>query len=263
VEEQFVMSRQERPLGEASGVADAGAAADRRSGFTRRRLLQRGAVAGLAAALAPVADILGARGVVSAAEAQSPDLIADTFAGLFAFLVPGNEAYSRQQGQSTAGPGGVAANVVQTLIYDLDHYVPASVFGSQGATVPSSGGVAAMLNGYALQVNPLAAGPFLSPFARLSFAQKAEAFRRIERDLEATGSELGFVAGIGPGFATFLAFTEAGVLNPATRQPASRPVGWQLTSYAGPSDGWPELRGYYQGRRRVRGAGPNATEVPH
>jgi hypothetical protein len=157
----------------------------------------------------------------------------------------------------------VAANVVQTLIYDLDHYVPASVFGSQGATVPSSGGVAAMLNGYALQVNPLAAGPFLSPFARLSFAQKAEAFRRIERDLEATGSELGFVAGIGPGFATFLAFTEAGVLNPATRQPTSRPVGWQLTSYAGPSDGWPELRGYYQGRRRVRGAGPNATEVPH
>jgi hypothetical protein len=231
--------------------------------MTRRRLLQRGAVAGLAAALAPLPELLGGSAFVGVADAQTVDLTADTFNGLFAFLVPGHDEYSRQQGQSTGNSGGVAANAVQAFIYDLDHYVPAPVFESQGATVPSSGGVAAMLNSYALQVNPLAAGPFLSPFARLSFAEKAEVFHHIERDLEGTGSEFAFVAGIVPGFATFLAFSEAGVFDASKGAPTSRPIGWQLTNYAGPSDGWPEFRGYYQGRRKVRGAGPHATEVPH
>jgi hypothetical protein len=235
----------------------------RRNGITRRRLLQRGAMAGLAAALAPLPEILGSRGFVGEADAQSLDLRVDTFNGLVAFLVPGDDEYSKQQGQSTGRPGGVAANAVQTFIYDLDQYVPASVLGSQGVTLPSSGGVASMLNFYATEVNPAALGPFPSPFARLSFGEKAEVFRRIESDLEGTGSELAFVAGIVPGFATFLAFTETGVIDPSRREPTSRPVGWQLTNYAGPSDGWPEFRGYYQGRRKVRRAGPHATEVPH
>jgi hypothetical protein len=232
-------------------------------GLTRRRILQRAALTGLAAVLAPLPEILGPRGFVGVADAQSLDLRVDTFNGLVAFLVPGSDEYSKQQGQSTARPGGVAANAVETFIYDLDRYVPASVFGSQGVTFPSSGGVASMLNFYATEVNPTALGPFPSQFARLSFAEKAEAFRRIESDLEGTNSELAFVAGIVQGFATFLTFSETGVLDPSTREPSARPVGWQLTNYAGPSDGWPEFRGYYQGRRRVRGAGPHATEVPH
>jgi hypothetical protein len=257
-----VTSRQDRPPGTEPDREAADEVAPTGRGITRRGLLRRGALAGLAAIFAPLPEILGARGLVATAEAQSPNLTADTFNGLFAFLVPGDDEYSKQQGRSTGRPGGVAANAVQTFIYDLDRYVPASVFGSQGATVPSSGGVAAMLNSYAVQVNPLALGPFVSPFARLSFAEKAEVFRRIEADLEGTGSEFAFVAGIVPGFATFLAFSETGVFDSARRQVTGRPVGWQLTNYAGPSDGWPEFRGYYQRRRKVRGAGPNATKVP-
>lgn len=225
-------------------------------------MLQRGALAGFAAMLAPLPGLLGARGLSGTALAQSADLTIDTLNGLLAFVAPGSDEYSRQQGQSTGRPGGVGANVVGTFVYDLDHFVPAVVFGSQGAAVPSSGGVASMLNAYALQVNPAATGPFLSPFARLSFADKVEVFRRLESDLEGTESELAFVTGLLPGFAAFLAFTEAGVFDSATGTLTGPPLGWQLSHYAGPSDGWPELRGYYQGRRKVKGAGPNATAVP-
>lgn len=231
-------------------------------GYSRRDVLQRGALVGLAAMLAPLPGLLGAKGLSGTALAQSADLTLDTLNGLLAFLVPGNDEYSKQQGESTGRPGGVGANVAQTFVYDLDQFVPAVVFGSTGAAVPSSGGVASLLNGYALQVNPAATGPFPSPFARLSFTDKAEVLRRLESDLEDTAGELAFVAGILPGFATFLAFSEAGVFEPATGTLSGQPVGWQLTGYAGQSDGWPEFRGYYQGRRKVKGAGPNATAVP-
>jgi hypothetical protein len=232
---------------------------------SRRQLLQRGALAGLAAALAQLPGLLGADGLSGTAEAQSDALTVDTFNGLMAFLAPGNDQYSTSQGQSTGRPGGVGANVVTTFIEDLDGFVPAFVFGGVGTTVPASRGVASMLNSYATQVNPVATAQpsaLLSPFARLSFADKARVFQRMESDLEGQPTELAFVAGILPGFATFVTFSEAGAFDPSTQRLTGTPVGWQLTNYAGPSDGWPEFRGYYQGRRKVKGAGPNATEVP-
>ena len=230
--------------------------------MSRRQLLRDAGAAALATVLAQLPGMLGPDQLLEAASASSSDLTTDTLNALLAFLVPGADDYSTQQGQSTAQPGGVASNAVQSLIYDLDRSVPASVFASAGVTVPASSGVAAMLNSYALQVNPLAIGPFPSRFARLSFAEKAEVFRRIERDLEPSNSELAFVGGILQGFATFLVFSEAGVLDPQRRQLTAQPVGWALTHYAGPSAGWPEFRGYYHGRRRVKGAGPNATRSP-
>src|SRR5206468_7343916 len=116
---------------------------------------------------------------------------------------------------------------------------------------PASGGVATRLNAYAREVNPAAAnGRFLSPFARLSFAEKAEVFRRFEADdgLSSAVQEFRFVSGILPGFVAFLAWSEAGVLDEASRQPKQRPVGWQLSQY-GPAEGHAELKGYYEGRR--------------
>jgi hypothetical protein len=147
-------------------------------------------------------------------------------------------------------------------MYDLDRYVPASTLGSIGLSVPASAGVAMLLNAHATEVAPAATGPFSSPFAQLTFAQKAEVFRRIESELEPSGNELAFVGGIVPGFATFLAFSEAGAFDPVRRRVRGRPLGWQLTHYAGPSDGWPEFRGYYHHRRKVKGSGRNATRRP-
>jgi hypothetical protein len=234
-------------------------------GISRRSLLARGALAGLAAAIAQIPGLLGERGLIGTALAQSTSLVEETLQGMIAFLAPGNDTYSEQQGQSTARPGGVASNNVQAFISDLDHFVPASILGAQGLTLPASSGVAMLLNLLANDVSPGASGPFSSSFANLSFANKAAVFERLESEFELQegGTEFAFVAGILPGFATFLTFSEASVFDAATGTLTGRPVGWELTNYAGTSDGWDEFRGYYHGRRRVKGSGPNATRAPH
>ena len=220
-------------------------------GVTRRTALRRGGMATLALGLAQLPFYLDAKGLLDTALAQSADMTTDTFNGLVAFVVPGNDAYSRHQGDSTDKPGGIAAGTTPRLIGDLNKYVPAGPLAAYGATLPSSGGVATALNSYAQQVNPGAAGPFPSHFARLSRREKGQVFQRWEGDPQWEDSEVRFVAGILPGFATFLAFSEAGVIGP-NRRLSQRPVGWQLTGYDGVAEGRPELKGYYRGRRRAR-----------
>src|SRR5207253_10066601 len=131
---------------------------------------------------------------------------------------------------------------------------------SEGPTLPSSGGVAALLNGTALTVNPAAAnGAFLSPFARLSFADKVEVFHQLEQLTE--GSELRFVSGIVIGAVGFLSYGEAGVVDPTTRRLKSAPVGWKISNYSGIAEGRNELKGYWQGRRSVRTSRRYGTHV--
>jgi hypothetical protein len=223
--------------------------------FSRRALMQRAGVAGAAALLAQLPVLLDAKGLLAEAEAQELDVTRDTLSGLLAFVLPGDDEYSVAQGVSAQGPGAIGAGTLTPFIGALDEFVPASVLGVT-TTVPASGGVAALLNDFALQANPGASGgPFLSPFARLTFEEKAEALRLLEADEVLSGAvpELNFVAGILPGFVAFMACSEVGVLDPETRELSSRPVAWRLSRYAGPAEGHPELRGYYQGRRRVRG----------
>jgi hypothetical protein len=99
-------------------------------------------------------------------------------------------------------------------------------------------------------VNPAATGGgFPSPFARLSFAEKAKVFELWEGEPSADGSEMRFLAGILPGVVCLVAVSEAGVFDPQTRTATKRPVGWQITGYSGPSDGHAELKGYYRGLR--------------
>jgi hypothetical protein len=143
------------------------------------------------------------------------------------------------------------------------------LLGSDDA-VPLSLVVALLLNLVATQVNPLAVnGLFLSPFARLSFADKAAAFALIEgadADLvslldtelpeplhESVSGLLRFVGGALLEFPSFGSYGERSVFDPATRQLTATPVGWTLTGYGGVSDGWDELIGYYQGRTEVEG----------
>jgi hypothetical protein len=135
--------------------------------------------------------------------------------------------------------------------------------------VPLSLALALLLNLLATQVDGRSIeGRFLSPFARLPFAGKAQVFALLEgpdSDLVAAlGTDLppdllGAVVGVLRTFAAPLlelpalcTYSEAHVFDPATRTITGRPVGWDLTGYAGVSDGWDELRGYYQGRREVR-----------
>lgn len=221
--------------------------------MTRRTALQRGAIATLALGLAQLPAYLDAKGLLDTALAQSADLTTDTFNGLVAFVVPGNDDYSRHQGDSSERPGGIAAGATPRLIRDLDRYVHAGPLAAFGASVPASSAVAAGLNGYAQQVNPAAAGPFPSQFARLSRREKGDVFRRWEGDPAWEDTEVRFVAGILPGFAAFLAFSEVGVLDPNRRRLRETPVGWRLSSYDGVAEGRRELKGYYRGRRKARG----------
>lgn len=220
--------------------------------LTRRVFVQRAGGLALGAALAQLPGALDGRGLVAVAEAQTASLVEDTFNGLLAFSTPGDDAYSRQQGVAVGRPGGVASGATPVLIASLDRYVHASVLGPYGASVPASSGVAALLNDYALQAAPLALGPFPSHFARLRMAEKADVFRRWEGDPSWGESTMRAVSGVLLGYATFLSWSEAPVLDPRLRQPSRRPVGWRNSRYDGPAEGWPELKGYYHGRRKAR-----------
>jgi hypothetical protein len=219
---------------------------------SRRAFLHRAGALGLAAALAELPIVLGRRGLLDQALAQSIDLTTDTLNGLAAFVLPGDDPYSVAQGESHPGPGAIAARTVPALIDALDAYVPATTVVAGDRSLPASGGVATLLNDYALQVDPAATGGgFASPFARLTFAEKADVFRRFESDPALADTEVRFVAGILPGFAAFLAFSEVGVYDRAQRALAGRAVGWDIAGYADPAEGRRELRGYWKGHRKA------------
>src|SRR4051812_15783382 len=226
--------------------------------FSRRSFMHRAGLTAAAAFLDQLPGLLDAKGLLEKALAAENDVTRDTLSGLLAFILHGDDEYSQAQGAAASGPGAIGAGTLDPFIHALDNFVPVGAL-NVTATLPASGGVATLLNSYAMQVNPGAdSGSFLPPFARLTLAEKAECFRLFESDetLAAAVPELKFVAGILPGFVAFMAASEAGVLDPSTRQLSSRPVGWPITNYGGPSDGQKELIGYSRGRKRVRGTPP-------
>ena len=206
---------------------------------------------GLATALAELPVLLDARGLLETAAAQSADMTHDTFSGLVAFALPGDDAYSVAQGESHPGPGAVAAGAAEAMIRNLDQYVP--VFAGPNETaIPASAGVAAGLNDYALGVNPAAsAGAFPSPFARLTFAEKVEALHRFESEPAAANTELRFIGAILPGFAAYLAMSEASYWDRASRTMTGKPLAWDVAQYRGPTDITDELIGYWKGNRKA------------
>jgi hypothetical protein len=221
--------------------------------LTRRDVIERGGAVGLAAFFAQLPGVLAAKGWLEDAYAQSGDVVVETLSGLVAFILPGDDPYSEAQGTKTDEPGGIAAGTVPVFIRNLDAFVPVAIPGAGTETLPASGGVAMLLNRYALEVNAAAGeADAISPFARLTFEEKAEVMRLLEADPLWDDTEFKFVSGILPGFVGFLAWSEAGVIDSDTRKPKSRPVGWRLSKFDGPAEGHPEFRGYYRGHRSAR-----------
>lgn len=108
--------------------------APRSPGLSRRELLARTGVLGAAVALsstvggrlaraqAPVGDLLE-----DGTDALAPPLrevVRDTFAGIAAFVCPGPDRFSVQQGETDDAPGGVDADGGGFLAHALDHYLP-------------------------------------------------------------------------------------------------------------------------------------------
>lgn len=240
---------------------------------TRRQFLRMGGSAALTAAgVAAVPDLLRFMGHLNPALAQEADITLDTFNGLAAFLWPGDDAYSVAQGESSDRPGAVAANAGFHIAAALDFFVPApDDVVSNDLTVPLSQAIAGGLNTAALATNPLAVGgTFLSPFSRLSYADKAAAYGVLETDtqqlnaitlpepLDEAQGVLQFVFGVLPGFVQFFAFSEIDVFDAGSKTLKSRPIGWDHTGFQDdrlvPVEGWDEFIGFLGGRTAINGS---------
>ena len=202
---------------------------------SRRTFLAQMALASAAAALVRAPESLGGSRWIENAHATGADVLHDTFNGLMAFVVPGRDEYSVQQGVVSDNPGGVEAGAVDALIATIDESTP---------YFPNfSAAVAAILNGAALAVNPGAVGPFVSPFARLSTPEKAAVFQY----MDATDT-FKVLAGVLPAFVAFFVYSEAGTFDPVTRSLTGMPVGWTISNYQGIADGRDEFLGYLKGK---------------
>lgn len=173
---------------------------------------------------------------------STPELTEDTINGLVAFIVPGPDPYSIAQGVVDSLPGGIEAGATSAFIagINLDFYFLPTLADT----------IAELLNGVALTVNPeSASGDFLSPFANLSFLEKAVVFSVLEGD--ASFEPFRNLISVLPGLVVFIAFSEAGVFDPSTRSLVAEPVGWSLTAFDGVAEGRDEFMGYYHRRRRA------------
>lgn len=216
-------------------------AAEHDSGLSRREALARAGLLGAAMALAPLPGVAERYGLLRAASAAPlEDLGIDTLRGLAAYVAPGDDVYSREQGLATGRPGGVAAGAAEGLQASLE---------VAGAGVADA--AVGVLNGAAGAVRPGGGtGRFASPFAALTFAQKDRLFTQLGRSEDDT---LRSLAGTLPAIVAFLAYSEIAVLDSGTRRLRSRPVGWALSGYSGVADVRDEFRGYLGGRRRAHG----------
>ncbi|HEU5025277.1 MAG TPA: hypothetical protein VFV01_10215 [Spirillospora sp.] len=249
----------------------------------RRTLL---GAAGLLAAAASLPDLTAAPAARAASDPLG-DWTLDTMKGLAVFVMPGPDAYSRAQGTPRREPGGIEARLPEFLVHHLNRYLPfpdlpvtalaAALGPAAGAVLPRSDAViplapatALILNAQAVRVDPRAlGGPFLAPFSRLPYRAKAKVFELLEGPdpqlVEALDAQLPeplkrsasgllkYAAGALLELAALGGYSEWGVLDPATRRLRDRPVGRRVSGYTPASEGRPEFRGYYQGRRKAAG----------
>jgi hypothetical protein len=207
----------------------------RRDFFARLGLLT-------AAAAAAQSELLRHSVFPDAQANQWADSVPDTLNGLAAFIVPGSDPYSVQQGISDAEPGAVAACTGMILATTLDVTEVAPPPFTRFSEL-----VAFLLNQMAQLVNPGGSGPFNSHFANLPFAQKAVVFATMESGQ--AGEELVRLGGILPTLTAFIAYSEAGLVQPEHCTINGVPVGWLISGYQGVADGRDDFRGYFQGRQ--------------
>lgn len=215
--------------------------------------IRRRALLSAAAAFPVLVTFGGGMSPASAAASQLPS-IRDAFNGIVAFLVPGRDKFSVHQGRTSGSDGGVAAGAGPALEYVYDQTIPFPIVGRPfDLNLPGAAAVSTILNLVAMDVEPLSAlGPFASSFANLSFARKAEVFRRLEAPGLADGTPVRFIINTIPTLAAFAVYSEAPVFDRATNRLKAVPLGWKLSNYHGVSDGWNEFQGYYRGIDRVR-----------
>ena len=111
--------------------------------LTRESILERAGLLGLSTALAELPAHLEREGLADRARKASSGYVDDTLAGLVAFVLPGDDHFSEEQGESHPAPGGVSYGTVPLLHEAFDHFGPRA-----------AAGVAVLLNEYAHEVDP-------------------------------------------------------------------------------------------------------------
>lgn len=213
--------------------------------WNRRRFLTRTVATGLA--LSGVAATFTAEAAAAPAAPQAP-ATRDTINAILAFVVPGNDPYSHRQGVATDRPGGVTPGTAEALERTFDLAVPVKMFELIGIDVTGAGAIAALVNLYAVTAEPGSViGPFAAPFANMTHASKAHVFELLDTDPNFPGRPIEYAVNAIPTLAAFVAYSEVSAFDRSTRELTGRPVGWDLSRYAGVSDGWDEFQGYYNG----------------
>lgn len=211
---------------------------------TRRRFL---ASASAATAAVAVAGTLPER-------ATAATFIDQSFDGLAAFVVPGNDKFSKHQRLTVPSPGGVDAMAGRVLKETFDAAIPLTVSDHGQVAAPGALGLALLLEAQAVNVNPLSTiGPFSSPFANLTWTQKREVLQRLDNQALLNKASIEFAGGALVTLAALGAYSERAVYDRRSRELRGIPIGWKATKYEGVSDGWDEFIGYHQGRTEVTG----------
>lgn len=200
----------------------------------------------------------GAGGLVVAGSWPAPAAAGVTsidhaFAGVAAFVAPGNDSFSRQQGVQTTQPGGVDAQAGRVVIETLDAALPL-VAGEAEVRAPGALGVAILLDTLAVQRKALSVvGPFASPFANLKYLDKRWVLEQLDLSPLLNGTPLEYGGNAITTLAAMGAFSERASFDRQAQQLRDRPKAWDRSKYGGVSDGWPEFIGYYQDRTEVTG----------
>jgi len=232
------------------------------------------------------------------------DLTRDTFNGWTVFVAPGPDAYSVAQGVADWQPGAMEAQAPDYLMLGIDfslrppHPLARPIAAALGPAlgdvrlppparavpldralavlldsdevIPLSLAVALLLNFLATQVSAESVdGMFLSPFARLTFAEKAGVLERLEDPAPelvariaaetpeairpAIAGQLAYVGGVLfvlPAIATYIDWL---AFDRRTKTMLNHPTSWRLTGFQpdGPVEGWDDHQGYYQDRQRL------------
>jgi hypothetical protein len=235
--------------------------------------LARDTFNGLAAFVVPGSDPYSvAQGVTvngpGAVAAKTPDFLLSS--ADFFLPVPDGFARSVVSALRTGSEGfpvpPTLFGVPLTLAREIDDEIVSLLHND--AAVPLSLVFAMTLNFLATRVNPAAVnGNFVSPFARLKWQEKADAFELFEQadpDLVAlVDSELPepqtetvsgifrFSAGALLEFAGFGTYGEYSTFDRERRVLTGVPVGHAISKYTPAAAGWDDFKGYWKGRKEA------------
>lgn len=209
---------------------------------------RRALLFGTPAAVMVAAIAAGDPASAAAAAATTDESVNAAFNGLASYVLPGDDAYSRRQGRTRPGPGGVAAGTAGHLYDCYQHAFAAAINTRYGVNLPAPQLISAVIDAFTRTRYPVESiGPLKHPFANLKHAQKAQVLADLDEERLLRRLPIGF------GFNTIITLTglgcysEYGVFDQRTRTLTGRPVGWALSNHAGVSDGWPEFIGYWRG----------------